>query len=107
MQRYLQGLLASHCPGGIVDMLLQAYHEVHPEDFVTFGILQEQPRRRTHLEWGQVAGVLSNMIGGRRSLVDELVVIVNRIQRLHREDPMRKTEKQELVNVLFCERYLL
>jgi len=46
--------------------LLQAYPEVHPEDFVTFGILQEQPRRGTHREWGEVAGVLLNMIGGRR-----------------------------------------
>jgi len=27
------------------DKLLQAYLEVHPEDFVTFGILQEQLRR--------------------------------------------------------------
>jgi len=27
------------------DQLLAAYPEVHPEDFVTFGILQEQPRR--------------------------------------------------------------
>jgi len=27
------------------DQLLQAYPEVHPEDFVTFGVLQEQPRR--------------------------------------------------------------
>jgi len=27
------------------DQLLQAYPEVHPEDFVNFGILQEQPRR--------------------------------------------------------------
>jgi len=27
------------------DQLLQAYPEVHPEDFVPFGILQEQPHR--------------------------------------------------------------
>jgi len=27
------------------DELLAAYPELHPEDFVTFGILQEQPRR--------------------------------------------------------------
>jgi len=32
------------------DTLLHAYPEVHPEDFVTFGILQKQPRRGTHIE---------------------------------------------------------
>jgi len=40
------------------DLLLQAYPEVHPENFVTFGILQEQPCRGTHREWGELAGVL-------------------------------------------------
>jgi len=82
--------------------LLPAYPEVHPEDLVTFGILQ--PRRGTIREWGEVAAVLSHMIGGRRSLVNELVIIVNRIQRLDRSDPMRATEKQELVNLLLRER---
>jgi len=61
------------------DQLLHAYPEVHPEDFVTFGILQEQPRRGSHREWGEVAGVLSHMIGGQQSLVIELITIVNRI----------------------------
>jgi len=84
--------------------LLRAYPTVNPKDFITFGILQEQPRRGTQAEWGQVAGVLSNMIGGRRVLVDELMLIVNRIQRLHREDPMRASEEQELINVLLTER---
>jgi len=83
------------------DQLLQAYPEVHPEDFVTFGILQEQPRRGSCREWGEVAGVLLHMIGGRRSLVNELVVIINRIDR---DDPMRVTEEQALIAVLIRER---
>jgi len=37
------------------DQLLAAYPEVHPEDFVIFGILQEQPRRGSCREWGEVA----------------------------------------------------
>jgi len=41
------------------DQLLQAYPEVHPEDFVTFSILQEQPLRGSAREWGEVAGVLA------------------------------------------------
>jgi len=86
------------------DLLLQAYPEVHPEDFVTFGILQEQPRRGSCREWGEVAGVLSHMIGGRRSLVNELIVIINHIDRLDRDDPMRVTEEQALVTVLLRER---
>jgi len=45
--------------------LLAASPKVHPEDFVTFGILQEQPRRGTIRDWGQVATVLAHMIGGR------------------------------------------
>jgi len=86
------------------DQLLAAYPEVHPEYFVTFGILQEQPRRGSCREWGEVAGVLSHMIGGRQSLVNELIIIINRIQRLDRDNPMRKTEEQALVAVLLRER---
>jgi len=86
------------------DSLLAAYPEVHPEDFVTFGILQEQPRRGTIRDWGEVATVLAHMIGGRRTLVNELVFIVNRIQRLDRGDPMRAVEEQTLVDVLLRER---
>jgi len=70
------------------DQLLQAYSEVHAEDFVTFGILQEQPRRGSCREWGEVAGVLSHMIGGRRTLVNELSIIISMIQHLDRDDPM-------------------
>jgi len=44
------------------------------------------------------------MIGGRRLLVSELMIIINRIQRLDRSDPMGAIEEQELVNVLLCER---
>jgi len=56
------------------DQLLQAYPKVHPQEFVTFCILQEQPRRGSYREWGEVAGVLSHMIGGRQSLVTELMI---------------------------------
>jgi len=48
----------------IFDQLLQAYPEVHPEDFATFGVLQEQPRQGSVREGGKVAGVLTNMVGG-------------------------------------------
>jgi len=34
------------------DALLTSYPAVHPEDFVTFGILQAQPRRGSYAEWG-------------------------------------------------------
>jgi len=86
------------------DQLLQAYPEVHPEDFVTFGILQEQPRRGSCREWGEVAGALSHMIGGRRTLVNELSLIIHRIQHLDRDDPMRATEEIALVDVILRER---
>jgi len=85
------------------DQLLAAYPEVHPKGFVTFGILQEQPRRGSCREWGKVARVLSHMIGRRQSLINELVVIVNWIQHLDREDPMRATEERGLVDVLLKE----
>jgi len=32
------------------DNLLSAYPDVHPEDFITYGILQAQPRRGSHRE---------------------------------------------------------
>jgi len=86
------------------DQLLLAYPEVHPEDFVTFGILQEQPPRGSAREWGEVAGVLANMVGGRQPLVTELMTITNRIQRLDRADPMRVTEERALVAALLPER---
>jgi len=43
--------------------LLDAYPDVHPEDFVTFGVLQALPRRGSQCEWGEVAGVLAHMVG--------------------------------------------
>jgi len=86
------------------DQLLQAYPEVHPEDFVTFGVLQEQPRRGSAREWGEVAGLLANMVGGRQTLVAEISAIVNRISRLDRADPIRVTEEMALVAVLRRER---
>jgi len=83
--------------------LLQAYPEVHPEDFVTFGILQKQPRCRLAREWGEVAGVLSHMMGGRQTFVTKLTIIVNRIQHLDCTDPMRALEERTLVDVLLKE----
>jgi len=71
---------------------------------VTFGVLQEQPRRGSAREWGEVASVLSHMMGGRQTLVTELTLIINRIQRLGRIDPMRATEELTLVAVLVSER---
>jgi len=107
-KKYLQGLLATPFLGDTATCNLTPCYRhtprVHPEDFVTFKILQKQPHRGTYREWGEVAGVLAHMIGGRRSLVNELTVIINRIQRLDRSDPMRATKEQELVNVLLCER---
>jgi len=87
------------------DQLLKAYPEVHPEDFVTIGILQEQPHRGSAREWGEVASVLANMIGGRQPVVTELMTIINRIQRLDRADLMRATEELALVAVLLRERH--
>jgi len=86
------------------DQLLQAYPEVHPEDFLTFGILQEEPRCGLAREWGEVAGVLANMIGGRQPLVTELMTIINQIVRLDRADPMRVTEEVAFVAVLLRKR---
>jgi len=86
------------------DQLLQAYPDVHPEDFVTFGILQEQPRRGSAREWGEVAGVLSNMVEGRYTLLMELAVVMNRIARLDRADPTRAAEELALVDIIRRER---
>jgi len=69
-----------------------------------FAILQEQPRRGIIRDWDEVAAVLAHMIGGRRTLVNELVVIANRIQRLYRNNPMRAVEEQTLIDVLMRER---
>jgi len=52
------------------DALLAAYSDVHPEDFVTYRILQTQPRRGSQCEWGEVAGVLAHMVGGQRLLAN-------------------------------------
>jgi len=85
------------------DQLLLAYPDVHPEDFVTFGVLKEQPRRSSVRDWGEVASVLAHMVGGRQPFVNELLIIVRRIQRLDRRDPMRITE-ETLLEVLLRER---
>jgi len=86
------------------DQLLQAYPDVHLEDFVTFGILQEQPRQGSAREWGEVAGVLSNMVEGRYTLLTEMAVIMSRIARLDWADPMRATEEMALVDIIRRER---
>jgi len=50
------------------DALLTTYPDVHPEDFVTLGILQSQPRWGSYSEGGEEVGVLAHMAGGKRSL---------------------------------------
>jgi len=89
---------------GQFEALLLAYPTVHPEDFVTFGVLQAQPRRGSQCEWGEVAGVLSHMAGGRRLLVDAFFTVMRRIQRLARDDPMRAVEEDALVTIVLDER---
>jgi len=64
------------------------------------GIPQAQPRRGSYLKWGEVAGVLSHMVGGKRVLANELSIIIHRIRRLERDDPMRATEETALVDVV-------
>jgi len=86
------------------EALLQAYPTVHPEDFITFGVLQAQPRRGSQGEWGDVAGVLAHMAGGRRLLADAFFIVMRRIQRLARDDPMRAVEEDALVTLVLDER---
>jgi len=86
------------------DALLSAYPDVRLEDFVTYGILQAQPRRGSFTEWAEVASVLSHMVGEKRTLANEISVIIHRIQRLARTDPMRATEEKTLVAVVTRER---
>jgi len=86
------------------DTLLTTYPDVHPEDFVTFGILQVQPRRGSNAEWEEVARVLTHMAGGKRTLADELYTIIRRIQRLDAHDPMRAVEEAALVAIVMRER---
>jgi len=77
-----------------------AYPTVHPADFVTYGILQAQPRRGTRSDWGQLAEVLDNMLGGRQTVVADLMVIVLRMIRLDRDGPMREAEEQNVLDYL-------
>jgi len=71
---------------------------------VTYGILQTQPHRGSQCEWGKVAGVLAHMVGGRRLLANQLRLIMHRIQRLERDDPMRAVEEEALVVIVMRER---
>jgi len=80
--------------------LLNLYPDIHPEDFVTFGVLHDQPRRGSLLEWRDAAGVLSHMVGGRLLLVNQLFPIIRRIQRLHAGDPTRAAEEEALVAIV-------
>jgi len=85
------------------EALLLAYPTVHPEDFVTFGVIQAQPRRGSQGEWGDI-GVLAHMAGGRRLLADAFFNVMRRIQRLGRNDPMRAVEEEALVALVLDER---
>jgi len=89
---------------GQFEALLLANPTIHPEDFVTFGVLQAQPRRGSQCEWGEVAGVLAHMAGGRRLLADAFYTVMRRIQRLARDDPMRAVEEEALVALVLDER---
>jgi len=89
---------------GQFEALLLAYPTVHPEDFITFGVLQAQPRRGSQGEWGEVAAVLAHMAGGRRLLADAFFAVMRRIQRLARNDPMRAVEEEALVALVLDER---
>jgi len=64
---------------GQFEALLLAYPTVHPEDFITFGVIQAQPQRGSQGEWGEVAGVLAHMVGGRRLLADAFFTVMRRI----------------------------
>jgi len=89
---------------GQFEALLLAYPTVHPKDFITIGVLQAQPRRGSHREWGEVAAVLAHMAGGRRLLADSFYTVMRRIQRLARNDPMRAVEEEALVALVLDER---
>jgi len=86
------------------EALLLAYPTVRPEDFITFGVLQAQPRRGSHGEWGDVAAVLAHMAGGRRLLADAFYNVMRRIRHLGRNDPMRAVEEEALVALVLDER---
>jgi len=62
------GVLRPRLPWGYTyeqfEVLLTAYPTVHPEDYVSFGVLRSQPRPGSRGEWGAVAGVLEHMVGG-------------------------------------------
>jgi len=83
--------------------LLDLYPGIHPEDFITFGVLNDQPRRGSLLEWRDAAGVLAHMVGGRRLLVDRLVPFLRRLQDLHTGDPDRVVEEQGLGAIIMAE----
>jgi len=80
-----------------LEALLLSYPTVHPEDFITFGVIHAQPQRGSQCEWGEVAVVLAHMAGGRRLLADAFYVVMRLIQCLARDDPIRAVEKDALV----------
>jgi len=51
-----------------LDALLSAYPDVHPEDFITYGILQTQPCCGSYSEWGDVAAVGPHLHNGQRTV---------------------------------------
>jgi len=98
------GVPRPRLPYGQFGAFLDAYPAVHSEDFVTFGVLQALPRRGSQCEWGEVAGVLAHMVGGRLLLANQLLMIIHRIQRLDNSDPMRAVEEEALVALVMRER---
>jgi len=84
--------------------LLREYPDIHPKDFVTYRILQSYPRHGTKEDWGQVAAVLSHMMGGRLTFIAELMVILNRAARLDRNHPMSIVKEQNVLDLVALER---
>jgi len=77
---------------------------IHPEDFISFGVSRSQPRTGSRGEWGEVAGVLEHMVGGRRLLADDFYTVMRRIQLLPRTDPARAAEEDVLIDLVLAER---
>jgi len=84
--------------------LLSSYPTIHPEDFISFGVSRSQPRTGSRGEWGEVAGVLEHMVGGRRLLADDFYTVMRRIQLLPRTDPARAAEEDVLIDLVLAER---
>jgi len=102
------GVLRPRMPWGYTyaqfEVLLNAYPTVHPENYISFGVLRAQPRPGSRGEWEAAAGVLEHMVGGRRLLANSFYTVMRRIQLLSRDDPARAVEEDALVDLVLAER---